>query len=173
MLPAVTGKVPDVEPDATLTEAGVVSPMLLSESETEEPPAGAAELSVTVHEAVAPDARPVGLQASEERLTGAEARRFTVAVWETPFSVAVTVTGRLVVILPAVTGKVADVEPDATVTEAGVVVSLLRLSERETKVPPAGAAELSVTVHVAVAPEDRLVGLQASEERDTGASRFR
>ena len=74
--------------------------------------------------------------------------------------------------LPAVTGKVADVEPDATVTEAGVVSPLL-LSESETEEPPAGAAALSATVQVAVAPEDRLVGLQASEDTSTGATRLR
>jgi hypothetical protein len=165
---AVTVKAADVEPAATVTEAGVASWELLSESETEEPPAGAAAVRVTIQLPVALGARMVGLQASEER--AADASRFTVAVFETPLIVAVTVAAWLLVTAPAVTVNVADVEPDATVTEAGVVSPLL-LSESETEEPPAGAAALSVTVQVLVAPEARLVGLQASEERTTGASK--
>jgi hypothetical protein len=38
--------------------------------------------------------------------------------------------------------------------------------------PPAGAAWVSVTVHVPTAPCPRLAGLQAAAETSTGASRL-
>jgi hypothetical protein len=75
-----------------------------------------------------------------------------------------------VTIVPAVAVNVAEVEPAATVTEAGVVSKELS-SESATKVPPAGAALISVTVQELVRPEARLVGLQASEETKTGPTR--
>ena len=82
-------KVVEVEPAGTVTDAGVVSSALLSDSVTEVPPVGATLVSVTVQVLVALEPRLVGEQASEERATGAT--RLRVAVWETPFSVAVTV----------------------------------------------------------------------------------
>jgi hypothetical protein len=174
--PAVAMKVADVDPAGTVTATGVLIGEFFSNKETEVPPAGAAVVKLIVQVVLAPGGRVVGLQFSADRSTIAKfgvtgARRFTVAVLETPPSVAVTVTAWLVVMLPAVTGKVADVVPDVTVSEAGVVSPVL-LSESETEEPAAGAAELSVAVQVAVAPEDRLVGLQASEEMPTGAVRF-
>jgi hypothetical protein len=89
MVPAVALKVVEVDAAGTLTEAGVVSRALLSESEMTVPPVGAAELKVTVQVLAAPEARVVGLHASEERLT--EAVRLMEAVLDTPLRVAVTV----------------------------------------------------------------------------------
>jgi hypothetical protein len=67
--------------------------------------------------------------------------------------------------------KVADVAAAATVTEAGTVrVALLLV--RVTEAPPAGAALVRVTVQVEEAFWPRLVGLQASEETRTGATRL-
>ena len=64
-------------------------------------------------------------------------------------------------------------EPEGTVTDVGEVSTAL-VSDTTSAVPPAGAARLNVTVQVLVAPEVRLVGLQASEEdRMTGATRVR
>jgi hypothetical protein len=74
--------------------------------------------------------------------------------------------------LPALTVKVPVVEPAATVMEAGVVSTAL-LSESVTIVPPAGAPLESATVQVLVPFEFKLVGVQASEERVTGATRLR
>ncbi len=64
--------------------------------------------------------------------------------------------------MPAVAVKVADVEPVGTVTEAGVVSNALLL-DKETKVPPGGAALVRETVQTLVAPEARVDGLQPSE----------
>ncbi len=89
IVPAVTTKVAEVEPAATVTEAGVVSSELLSESVTKDPPAAAAAVRVTVQVLIAPEARLVGVQASEDKAT--VATRFTLAVLEAPLIVAVTV----------------------------------------------------------------------------------
>jgi hypothetical protein len=56
------------------------------------------------------------------------------------------------------------VEPVATVTEAGTVSNALPL-DKETAVPPVGAALVSVTVQVLVAPDARLEGLHASVDK--------
>jgi len=111
---------------------------------------------------VAPEDRLVGLQVSEEGATGAS--RSSIALRETPLSVVVTEAVRLVAIVPAVAMKVAGIAPAATVTEAGTVSSALLL-DKETAVPPAGAMLFRVTVHVLVAPEARLEGLQPSEDK--------
>ena len=50
-----------------------------------------------------------------------------------------------------VTGKVAEVCPAATATDAGTLAAALLLA-RPTVTPPAGAAEASVTVPVALCP---------------------
>ncbi len=89
IVPAVTTKAAEVEPAATVTEAGVVSSELLSESVIKDPPAGAAAVSVTVQVLVVWEARLVGVQASEDK--AAVATRFTVAILEAPLIVAVTV----------------------------------------------------------------------------------
>ena len=70
-----------------VTEAGVVSSELLSDSVTVVL-AVAALLNVTVQVLAALEPRVVGVQASEESVTAAA--REMVAVFETPLSVAVT-----------------------------------------------------------------------------------
>ena len=82
-------KVADVAPAATVTDVGVVSDALSLDSATEDPPAGAALVKVTVQVLAAPETRLVGLQATAETRTGAT--RLMVAVWEELFRVAVTV----------------------------------------------------------------------------------
>lgn len=57
----------------------------------------------------------------------------------------------------------AEVAPDATVTEAGRVRSVLLLVS-VTFEPPDGAAALSVAVQVVVPPPFTVPGLQTSEE---------
>jgi len=72
----------------------------------------------------------------------------------TPLDVAVTVAVLTLVIVPAVTEKLAVLAAAATVTEAGVDSSAL-LSESVTTSPADGAAPLKVTVQVLLAPEAR------------------
>jgi hypothetical protein len=70
----------------------------------------------------------------------------------------------LAVQLPAVAVKVAEVEPAGTVTEAATG-SIVLLLDRDTAVPPLGAACASVTVQVDLAPEVRLVGEHCNEDK--------
>jgi len=69
-----------------------------------------------------------------------------------------------------VTLNVAVVAPAATLTEVGVVSTVL-LSETATLAPP-GAALVRVTVQVLEALGPRLLGVQPSEETSTGATRL-
>jgi len=71
----------------------------------------------------------------------------------------------------AVALKVAVVDPDATVTDAGTVSETLLLAS-VTLDPPAGAVWVSVAVQVLTALCPRLVGLQTTPETSTGASRL-
>ena len=77
----------------------------------------------------------------------------------------------MLLMVPVVALKVADVAAAATVTEAGTVsVELVLVSV--TLAPPVGAAWVKVTVQVVDELWPRLVGLQASEETSTGATRL-
>ena len=67
--------------------------------------------------------------------------------------------------------KVAVVAPVATVTDGGTASEALLLAS-ETLEPPVGAGWVSVTVHILTALCPRLVGLQATPETKTGASRL-
>ena len=75
----------------------------------------------------------------------------------------------LLVIVPAVAVKLAAVAPEATVTDAGTV-SAAALLDKVTVIPPDPAVCDNVTVQVEVAPELRLVGLQATELTVVGAA---
>jgi hypothetical protein len=66
-------------------------------------------------------------------------------------------------IVPAVALNVPVVVPEATVTDAGIDKIALS-SERVTRLPPTGAALLSVTVHVLVPPVRSPLGLQTSDD---------
>ena len=71
----------------------------------------------------------------------------------------------------AVALKVPVVDPAATVTDAGTVSEVLLLAS-VTAEPPVGAVWVSVTVQVLTALCPRLVGLQATPETRTGATRL-
>jgi hypothetical protein len=71
----------------------------------------------------------------------------------------------------AVALNVAVVAPAATVTDAGTVSEALLLAS-VTPEPPAGAVWVSDTVQVLTELCPRLVGLQATPESRTGASRL-
>jgi len=67
--------------------------------------------------------------------------------------------------------KVAVLAAAATVTEAGTVKVAL-VFVRVTLAPPVGAAFVSVTVHVLDEFGPKLVGLQATDETNAGATRL-
>ncbi len=66
--------------------------------------------------------------------------------------------------MPAVAVKVADADPAGIVTDAATGSVALPL-DRDTAVPPVGAAWASVTVQVDLAPEVKLVGEHSSEDK--------
>ncbi|MBI1791167.1 MAG: hypothetical protein HYR60_26865 [Acidobacteria bacterium] len=84
-----------------------------------------------------------------------------------PPAVAVTVTVWSADGLPAVAVKLAVVEPEATVTEAGTASAALLL-DRLTANPPPPAVLVRVTVQLAAAAEATLAG-QFTEDSCTGA----
>jgi hypothetical protein len=86
---AVAVNVAVVALEATSTDDGTVSRVVLLASATVDPPAGAGCVSVTVQVLAALCPRLAGLQLSE--LTSTGARRLIAAVPELPLSVAVTV----------------------------------------------------------------------------------
>lgn len=63
-----------------------------------------------------------------------------------------------------------DVVSAGTVIEAAGTGSSALLLDSDTTVPPLGATLPSVTVHVVAAPEFKLLGLHASEDRVTCAT---
>jgi len=158
-VPVVALKVALVAPAPTVTEVGTVRAEALSERATAVPPVGAALEIMTVHVLLALDARLVGLQDTEET---AGAVRLTVVV-AVPLRVVVMVAVWLVETVPVVALKVALVAPAPTMTEVGTLRAE-QLSERATAVPPVGAALEILTVHVLLALDPILVGLQDTEE---------
>jgi hypothetical protein len=77
----------------------------------------------------------------------------------------------LAMLAPAVALNVAVVAPAATVTVPGTVSEALLLPS-VTLEPPAGAVVVKATVHVLTALCPRLVGLHATPDTSTGASRL-
>ena len=149
-VPAVTVKVAEVWPWATVTEAGTLAAELLElESATETPPLPAADVSVTVPVAVPALAI---VEEFTERLLRAGGGGLTVIpkVLLTLEYEAVKVTDVAELTVPAVTVKVAEVCPCGTVTEAGTLAAELLELESDTAMPPLPAADVSVTVPVAV-----------------------
>jgi hypothetical protein len=93
MLPAVSVKETEVDPAATVAEAGAASSELSLDKLTVRPPAGAAFVRLTTQPAEPFGVRVAGLHESEESAAGnAGADKVTVAVFDAPPAVAVTVT---------------------------------------------------------------------------------
>jgi len=121
---------------------------------------------VTVQVAAVPEFTLVGLQA--RAVTSMGATRVKVAVWEELFRVAVTVAGWVVVRVPAVAVKVAELAPDVTVTDAGIVSRAL-LSD-SVMVVVEEAAWFKPTVQVVDAPEATVAGLQLNDVKLSGTT---
>ena len=73
------------------------------------------------------------------------------------------------VIVPAMAVKVADVAPDATLTEGGTLSNAVSL-ESVTVTPPDPAACVNVTVQFVTHPEFRVAGLQDARLTEVAAS---
>jgi hypothetical protein len=155
MEPAVAVKLPLVLPAAILTELGVVSAALVSEILTTEPPVGAAWVRVTVHVLEVLGANVAGLHASADSDNDTAGTRLRLVLLELLLYVAVMVALWLLLIVPAVTLNVEELDPAATTTELGTVRTEL-VSVSITVAPPDGAAPLKVTAQLDVAPEFRL-----------------
>jgi len=167
----LTVKVALVAPATTVTlEGTVAAAVLLLESATCAPPAGAAPLNVTVPvENCAPPTTLVGFSVSEERVGAGGGAGATVieAVRVTPPKAAEMVTAVDAVTALVLTVNVALVAPAATVTLAGTLAAAVLLLASATCAPPAGAAPLNVTVPVEdCVPPITLVGLNVNEERE-------
>jgi hypothetical protein len=167
-LAALAGKVAVVAPFTTTRPAGVVRlGLLVLIVSTLQPTEGL--FRVTVHVLDAPPTKLEGVQLVELGVTAAT--RLMVTFAELAPRAAVTMAVWLLDTVVVLALKVAEVAVAATVTDAGTVRVELVLA-RVTLAPPAGAALVSVTVQVLDALAPRLVGLQASEEINTGATRL-
>ncbi|MCL4794284.1 MAG: hypothetical protein KJZ84_06970 [Bryobacteraceae bacterium] len=133
------------------------------------PPVVAWVLKVTVQVTWLSAASTEESQVSPERPV--EATRLREELVEIPSQLATTTAVELAFRVAAVATKAADTAPSGIVTELGTVSHGL-LSESETVKPPDGAAALKVTVQVAVVPELRDEGLQASPVRLAVATRL-
>jgi hypothetical protein len=112
-----------------------------------------------------PGPRIAGLQETTE--SGAGTSTLKAAVWVLLPRVAVTDAFRLLAMeAAAVALKVPVVAPAATETAAGTVSRRTLLLASMTRVPPAGAVWVSVTVHVLTAPALNSVGVQVTGRRD-------
>ena len=160
----VTVKVALLAPAGTVTLAGTLVALELSDSDTTVPPLGAAPVRVTVPVEALPPVTLVGLRLNAESV-GPPDGGLTVsgAVRVTPPKTAETVADVAAVTEVVVTVKVLLVAPAGTVTLAGTLVAL-EFSESDTTAPPLGAAPVRVTVPVEVLPPVTLLGLRLKAE---------
>jgi len=163
---AVTDVVPMVRvalvaPAATVTLAGTVAAALLLESVTPNPPAGAADVNVTVPCANVPPATLAGLtETAVSEAGGGGGITVSVPAFVAPPYAPVIVTDVDAPTAAVVTLNVALVAPAATVTLAGTVATALLLLDSVTTAPPAGAAVVNVADPCAAVPPTTVVGLR-------------
>jgi hypothetical protein len=137
-VPVVAVNETELAAPGTVTDAGTGNAgVLLDESATVLPPAGAARSKVTVQVVDAPDIRLVGVHASDETVGSGFTMTVVVAL---PPSVAVTVTVCDVTTEPPVAVNVADAAADGTVTDTGTGSAAVLLDVSVTRLPPVGAA---------------------------------
>jgi hypothetical protein len=148
----------DDRPAAIVTVAGTVADEVFElERLTTTPPGGAMPVSVTVRldQFAPPPTMIAGFRLRLERAAG-----FTVktAVFAAPVVCALIVGVAAAATPSVVMGNVVLVEPAGTVTVAGTVAAVVTELERDTIVPPVGAADGSVTVPVELVPLTTVVG---------------
>jgi hypothetical protein len=86
----------------------------------------------------------------------------TIVLTDPPLNDATIVAACATAVAPAVTMKVAEVDPDTTKTLPGIVTGPL-LPIRVTVAPPLPAACVNNSVHVAAAPESSTAGVQVND----------
>ncbi len=156
------GKAAVVAPAGTVTLDGTeAAEVLLLDSATTIPPAGAGPESVTVPVEGFPPTTLDGLLDTEDSEGG-----FTVSVAD---RVAPPYKADIVTAVVLATGfveivNVAPEAPAATVTVAGTTAAATLPLDSDTTAPPAGAGPVSVTVPVEVLPPATPVGLTLREE---------
>ena len=149
------------DPAETVTEVGTVTaPPLLPRLITA-PPVGASELRVKIPVAPLPPMRLVGDTVRLTRVAGSIVR---VAVFDTPSSPAVTVTGVVLGTAEVVIEKFTVLWPAGTVTDVGTVADAL-LDFRVTTAPPVGAIPARVIVPVDDVPPVTVIGFTLTEDR--------
>ena len=156
-------KVAEEVPAATVIEDGTVTCPLLLTSVTAVSPEGAAWLKVMVQLVLAPGLMMLGLQVSEDGTIPVS--KLTATCRDPPPTFAVSVATCDSGIRPAVALNVAAVRLAHTVTEGVRTCNRLLLLASPTTVPPVGAGLLNVIMQLVTAPECRLVGLHASDDR--------
>ena len=162
-----------VAPAGTITLAGTrAAEVLLLDSATCAPPAGAGPLNVTVPVDEFPPTTLVGFNVNEEGVGAGEGTGVTVSEADTPTppyaaEIATAVDALTTLVL---TANVALVAPAATVTLAGVLATAVLLLDSITCAPPVGAGPLNVTVPVEEFPPTTLFGLSVSDERESEAA---
>jgi len=164
---AVAVKAAVVDPARTVTDAGAVSFVLLLETATTAPPAGAIPMRVTLQEEVPGVETAAGVHANALSMAGTTV---IVEVASPPPPLAVIVAAVLTVTEPACAVKVALVASAETVTEAGTVTAEWLLESPTTR-PPVSAVFVRVTVHRLEDPAGTLLGTHATEETLAGDSR--
>jgi hypothetical protein len=138
-----TGKLAVLLLAGTVTEGGTrAAAVLLLESWTTRPAAGAGPLRVMVAVELPPPTRATGAMATD----GVGATTVSWAVWLAPPPVAVTVTGVDWTTGAVVTVKLAAIAPGLTMTDAGTWTTAASLLESWRTRPAAGAGLLRFTV---------------------------
>ena len=175
----VTVNVAEVAPAGTVTVAGTVpTAVLLLDSDTTVPPAGAALDSVTVPVDGAGEVTVVGFSVSVESagglaVSGAAAGGGLIVkvAFAEPLSVAVMIALVTVATVSVVTVKVPEVAPAGSVIKLGTLALALLLDNvtRRWGVVPAAGAE-SVTVPMEEAPPVTLVGFKVTDETAPGVT---
>jgi hypothetical protein len=147
---------------------GTVAAVLLLDSDTAKPPAGAADVKVTVPcEEEAPPTTLVGFTDTADSAACVAKLPFTVsvAVRETPLAEAVMIVLLVVVATRVDTGKVLLDSPPGTVVVAGTVAASVFELVSETTSPPAGAPTERKMVPTALVPPSTVAG---ETNRDAG-----